>query len=206
MPALQRNGSLISVPKAEREDSRTRLIEAAEQLMRESGYAAVTSRRVASKAGLKPQLVHYYFRTMDELFLAVMLRGIEQNNERLSRALASSEPLLALWEFAADPQIAVLTAEFTALANHRKNIRAQIASYGKQLRDLQIRTAARVLKANRVGRDVCPPAALAIIMDLVARGLVSEITIGMSRGHTETVALVKRYLRKLGGVAPGRLA
>ncbi len=38
------------------------LLDTAEQLMIEEGYAAVTSRRVASEAGLKPQLVHYYFR------------------------------------------------------------------------------------------------------------------------------------------------
>ena len=190
--------------RQQREDSRTRLVEAAEQLMREEGYAAVTSRRVASKAGLKPQLVHYYFSTMDELFLAVMQRGIEQNNEFLFRALAAAEPLQALWEFAFNPQIAVMTAEFAALANHRKTIRAQIASYGKQLRDLQISTTARVLKANSVSRAVCPPAALAIIMDLVARGLVSEAAIGMSRGHAETIALVQRYLRKLGGVGVRR--
>ncbi len=198
---------LIPVPRLEREDSRTRLVEAAEQLMREEGYAAVTSRRVAGKAGLKPQLVHYYFSTMDDLFLAVMHRGIEQNNEFLARALASAQPLQALWDFAFNPHIAVMTAEFAALANHRKSIRAQIASYGKQLRDVQISATTRVLKASGVSRDVCPPAALAIITDLVARGLVSEASMGLSRGHAETIALAKRYLRKLAGVGAqeGRL-
>jgi TetR/AcrR family transcriptional regulator len=188
----------------ERESSRTRLVEAAEQLMREDGYAAVTSRRVAGKAGLKPQLVHYYFTTMDDLFLAVLHRGIEQNGEILARVLASARPLQALWEFASDPQTAVMSAEFAALANHRKSIRAEIARYGRQLRDAQISTIARILKANRVRRDVCPPAALAIIMDLVARGLVSEVALGMSKGHTETIALVQRYLRKLGGIGVRR--
>ena len=195
---------MISVPKLEREDSRTRLVEAAEHLMREEGYAAVTSRRVATKAGLKPQLVHYYFSTMDDLFIAVMERGMGQNNETLSRALASAEPLQALWEFALDPKIAVLTAEFAALANHRKSIRAVIAGYGKQLRDAQISATTRVLKASGVSRTVCPPAALAIIVDLLARGLVSEASIGMSKGHAETIAIVKRYLRKLGGVGVRR--
>jgi AcrR family transcriptional regulator len=187
-----------------REDSRTRLVEAAEQLMRGEGYAAVTSRRVATRAGLKPQLVHYYFSTMDDLFLAVMQRGIEQNNEFLFRALASAQPLQALWDFAFNPQIAVMSAEFAALANHRKSIRAQIARYGRQLRDMQISTAARVLEASGVSRDVCPPAALAIMIDLIARGLVGEAAIGMSRGHAETIALVKRYLRKLGGLGARR--
>ena len=54
------------------------LLDAAEQLMLDDGYAAVTSRRVADKAGLKPQLVHYYFRTMDDLFEAIFRRRAEQ--------------------------------------------------------------------------------------------------------------------------------
>src|SRR5690606_21688674 len=51
--------------------TRTRLLDAAERLLLREGYASVTSRRVAAEAGLKPQLVHYYFRTMDDLFLEV---------------------------------------------------------------------------------------------------------------------------------------
>ena len=62
------------------ETSKTRaaLLDAAEKLMLEEGYAAVTSRHVAAKAGLKPQLVHYYFRTMEDLFLALFRRRAEQ--------------------------------------------------------------------------------------------------------------------------------
>src|SRR3954471_21615584 len=59
------------------EDSRTRaaLVDAAPALIGDGGYPAVPSRRVAAKAGLKPQLVHYYFRTMDDLLLAVFRVG-----------------------------------------------------------------------------------------------------------------------------------
>ena len=65
----------IGAPDAK---NRGLLLDAAEQLMIEEGYAAVTSRRLASKAGLKPQLVHYYFRTMEELFLEVFRRRAEE--------------------------------------------------------------------------------------------------------------------------------
>jgi AcrR family transcriptional regulator len=63
------------------------LLETAEQLMLEEGYVAVTSRRVADKAGLKPQLVHYYFRTMDDLFLAVFRRRAEQGVQVQAQSL-----------------------------------------------------------------------------------------------------------------------
>src|SRR5512139_237451 len=97
---------------AEDSATRARLLDAAQALMVEEGYAAVTSRRVAARAGLKPQLVHYYFRTMDDLFLALVRRGAEQNLERQTRALASAQPLRALWEFSSDPRGTTLTVEF----------------------------------------------------------------------------------------------
>ncbi len=62
--------------------------------MLEEGYAAVTSRRVAAQAGLKPQLVHYYFRTMDDLFLAAYRRRADQGLERLAQALDVSAAAL----------------------------------------------------------------------------------------------------------------
>src|SRR5204862_323990 len=121
------------------EDSKTRaqLLDAAEHLMIEEGYAAVTSRRVAAKAGLKPQLVHYYFRTMDDLFVALVRRGAEQNLKRQARALASPQPLRALWAFSTDPAGTAFIMEISALANHRKEIRAEWAAYAEQFRQLQ---------------------------------------------------------------------
>ena len=75
----------IGAPDAK---NRGLLLDAAEQLMIEEGYAAVTSRRLANKAGLKPQLVHYYFRTMEELFLEVFRRRGEEALEVHAQAAA----------------------------------------------------------------------------------------------------------------------
>ena len=62
------------------ETSKTRatLLDVTERLMRNEGYAAVSSRRVASEAGVTGALVHYYFPTLDDLFLAVFRRGAEK--------------------------------------------------------------------------------------------------------------------------------
>ena len=84
--------------------NRAALIDAAEALMIEDGYAAVTSRRVAEKAGLKPQLVHYYFRTMDDLFLEVFRRYADLGIEAHRQALESAQPLWALWRFGINPR------------------------------------------------------------------------------------------------------
>ena len=110
-------------------DSKTRaqLLNAAEQLLLDEGYAAVTSRRVGARAGLKPQLVHYYFRTMDDLFLEVFRRRAEENLAHFERTVATDTSLRTLWRLNADPRGAAFMTEFVALANHRKSIRTEIA-------------------------------------------------------------------------------
>ena len=66
--------------------------------MLSDGYAAVSSRSVAAKVGINAPLVHYYFPTIDDLFVAVLLRRAEPNVEHMAEALASSEPLRAWWD------------------------------------------------------------------------------------------------------------
>jgi len=181
------------------EDSQTRaaLLDAAQQLMLDEGYAAVTSRRVAAQAGLKPQLVHYYFRTMDDLFLALFRRGAEWNVERQARALASSRPLHALWEFASEPRGTTLMMEFAALANHRKAIRDEIAAYAERFRDSQTAALASALDAAGIGADDLPPVALIVLMTGISQVLVMEGALGVSTGHRETLVLVERYLDRV---------
>src|SRR6202045_5338952 len=111
------------------------LLDVAERLMIEEGYAAVTSRRLASRAGLKPQLVHYYFRTMEELFLEVFRRRGEEALEVHAQMLQSPQPLWALWRFGPDPAFTRISMEFMALANHRKEMRAEIAYYAQCFRE-----------------------------------------------------------------------
>jgi AcrR family transcriptional regulator len=181
------------------ENSKTRglLLTAAEQLMREEGYAAVTSRRVAAKAGLKPQLVHYYFRTMDDLFLALIKDRGAKYLERYRAAAQSSQPLHALWQLHNDREGTALMIEFGALANHRKAIRAEIAQYGELMRSLQAEVLERVLARHRVDPNEWPPAAVAVMMTSLSRIIVLEEALGVSGGHAEAMALVERKLQQL---------
>jgi TetR/AcrR family transcriptional regulator len=186
---------------AEASKSRAALLDAAQALMLEEGYAAVTSRRVAAKAGLKPQLVHYYFRTMDDLFLALFRRGAEHNLERQAKALASDQPLRALWAFSSEPAGVALTVEFTALANHRKAIRTEIAAYAEQFRRQQAEALSGVLREYGIDTDEFPPAAMLVLMSSISRILVMEQALGVTTGHTETLALVERALVRFEGDA-----
>ncbi|WP_116377567.1 TetR/AcrR family transcriptional regulator [Mycobacterium sp. MFM001] len=186
----------IGAPDAK---NRSVLLDAAEQLMLEEGYAAVTSRRVAEKAGLKPQLVHYYFRTMDELFLAAFRRRAEEGLRVHAQALQSPQPLWALWRFSIDPTATAVTMEYVALANHRKALKAEIAYYAERFREEQREAVSNVLERYGIDAAEVPPLVWSVLITSVSRVLVMEQALGMSAGHAETVEFVERYLRRLEG-------
>ena len=163
--------------------------------MRESGYAAVTSRRVAAKAGLKPQLVHYYFRTMDDLFLELYRELATGLIQRQKSILNSNKPLREMWKLTADSRGALMN-EFVALANHRKVIRKEIAEYGDQFRRCQIEVMAHVLAKNGVTGFPWTPAFAAVLLNSVGRGLAAESEVGMSEGHVEAQTIIKRFIEE----------
>ncbi len=181
---------------AENSKTREALLEAAEQVMREEGYAAVTSRRVAEYAGLKPQLVHYYFRNMDELFLALLQRLSDAFLIHFARALASEKPLRALWEINSDPDTAALTIEFLALANHRKAIGTEFVKLNRRMRGMQVEVFKQVLQKAGLDPEEYPPETLAVALESIARGIAIESSVGITLSHADTHALVERYLAK----------
>lgn len=183
------------------EDSttRVRLLDAAEHLMRDQGYAAVTSRRVAARADLKPQLVHYYFRTMDDLFLEVFRRRAEENMDRFERAIAEDGSLGNLWRLNRDPRGVAFTLEFVALANHRKAIRAEIARYAERFRSAQVAAVGRALAESGIDEDQFPPIVALLLMTGLSQVLALEDTLGVTAGHDLTLGFVEREIARLEG-------
>jgi len=180
-------------------DSKTRaqLLDAAELLLLEEGYAAVTSRRVAAKAGLKPQLVHYYFRTMDDLFLEVFRRRAEENVARIQRAIANDGSLRAIWQLNADPRGARFNIEFVALANHRKAIRTEIARYAERFRAAQLEAVTSALNALSVTDDELPPIVALLLMTGVSQVLALEDALGVTAGHDITRSFIEQAIARM---------
>lgn len=177
--------------------SRSQLVDAAEQLLLEEGYAAVTSRKVAAKAGLKPQLVHYYFRSMDDLYVEVFRRRADENLARFESSIAADPSMRNLWELNADRRGAAFMSEFVALANHRKAIRAEIARYAERFRAAQFEAVAAALARCGIGEDELPPDAALLIMTGLAQVMALESALGMTSGHDTTVAFVERAIEEL---------
>ncbi|MCU1483970.1 MAG: regulatory protein TetR [Actinomycetia bacterium] len=182
---------------AEDSSTRAQLVDAAEHLMLEEGYAAVTSRKVAARAGLKPQLVHYYFRTMDDLYVEVFRRGAEANLATFERALAADGSLQNIWKLNNDPRGAALTIEFAALANHRKEIRTEIARYAERFRAAQLQALGDALARAGVPEEQMPAIAALLLMTGLTQVLALEKVLGMSTGHDETRRFVEGAIARL---------
>jgi len=164
------------------------------------GYASVSSRRVAAEAGVKPALVHYYFHTMDDLFLALHRRRSESRLQLQERILTSDQPLWGFWDFCRDPQGTALTMELVALGNHRKVIRAEMTASAARFRAEQLKALTKILKGYGVEADQCPPIVAAILISSISRFLVlEEEGLELFTGHAETVAFIERFIRKLEG-------
>jgi AcrR family transcriptional regulator len=189
MPSPRRVGAATS-------KTRHALLDNVERLMLEEGYAAVTYRALAAKAGVTPALVQYYFPTLDDLFLATIRRRSEQNLQRLTEALRThvGEPLRALWEYSQDESTAALTTELLALGNHRKSIRAEIARVTEQVRRVQLDALRTAWGDHPPGDGDLSPAALLFLTTGIPRLIRLERGVGVSTAHAEVVEAFERYL------------
>ncbi|CAN7575642.1 helix-turn-helix domain containing protein [Phenylobacterium sp. LjRoot219] len=174
---------------------RVLLLDTAEKLIVEEGYAAVSTRRVALEAGLKPPLVHYYFPTTEDLLLAVYQRAAEQSHQRTLDALAAARPLEAFWTLSKDSAHTSLGTEFYALANHRKEIRSEIVRTGDAMRAAEAEALGRALGGD-LDRSVCDPLGLLVLVTGLSRILVMEEAVGVTAGHAEARALVDWLLQR----------
>lgn len=193
-----------AVKKIKEKDAgaRRRLLDATAQIMREEGYAAATSRRVAALAGVKPALVYYYFDTMDELFLALLRAGAEVSLNEMRQALTDDDPLRTLWLINSDARRTALNTEFMALANHRKVIGAELKVYAERVRDIETAAVTVALRAHGVDLDEYPPVVISMLIAQMARSMCNEVAIGVTDGHDAMQAFLERFLVQYGAKAP----
>jgi len=184
---------------AKSSETRSALLDAAEHLMLDEGYAAVTARRVAANAGVNVALVYYYFANMDELFIALFRRGADTRLALQEQVLASEQPLWGLWDLTHHQTSTALTLEFIALANHRKVIRTEIADYLKKFRTMQLETMPTVLEGYGIDPSTRPPVAVILSMWGISQYLLIEQAFDLDIGHAETVALIEREIATLEG-------
>jgi AcrR family transcriptional regulator len=166
--------------------------------MIEEGYAAVSSRRIASKAGL-PNAIHYYFETMDDLFIELFRRGATRSLARQEEVLASPQPLWAFWDLLLDRSNGNLNMEFIALANHRKAIRSKIAESSRAFRRGQLAALADVIETSKSDTPFRSTEAIVLLLSAVSRFLTTENAFDLDIGHADVIAFVEQCIQGIEG-------
>lgn len=71
---------------------REAILDAAEKLFVERGYAAIAISEIATEADVTKSLIHHHFGAKQELWLAVKKRSFEEYVEKQARLIEQSEP------------------------------------------------------------------------------------------------------------------
>lgn len=191
-----------SAPKGVKADTRQRLMEATAEIMRTEGYAAVTTRRIATEVGVRSALLYYYFPTLEDLLVAVMRNGAELSLARMRQAITDDDPLQALWLINTDARYTALNTEFMALANHRKVIAEELKSYAERVRDIETTAVALVMRSHGLDPHRFPPVVMSMLLTGAARIICNEGAVGMRQGHEELRAFMEGMIAQFRLLAP----
>lgn len=165
--------------------------------MRAYGYGALTARKVAEHAGLKHQLVYYYFPTLDDLLTATYERHIARYMGRIEEAFRAERPLHAFWRVHSDPVDAVLNMEFLAMANHNEAIRTRTVAFGEDVRRYGLEKLAFPVVRPDFAKSAINPFAVTMALTSVGSILGLEAAIGIAGGHSETRDLIEWCIDQL---------
>jgi TetR/AcrR family transcriptional regulator, transcriptional repressor for nem operon len=181
---------------AETSKTRDTLLDCVEKMMLEDGYASVSYRALATRAGVTPSLVQYYFPSLDDVFIAAIRRYSERGLAYLAKTMEkrADDPVRALWESSRHEATSALMTEFMALGNHRKTIRAEIATATENARTAQLEALAAKYGADaRLGGDLSLSALLLLISGL-PKFLNLEEGVGVTTAHDEITQAFERYI------------
>ncbi|MBW8785580.1 MAG: TetR/AcrR family transcriptional regulator [Novosphingobium sp.] len=176
--------------------TRDAILKAAAEVLREQGAAGLTANTVAKHAGVKAHLVHYYFRSVDDMVLALVRQHGALGLRNTARAIASDEPLRALWEIETAFKWSVVAMELAAIAVHHEAVRNEMMRYIEDMRRLQAEGIARHFELRGIECPV-PPVALTIMIAGIARQIVREKEFNVSLGHEEMAEVVEQFLASL---------
>lgn len=162
--------------------TRALLVAAAMDIVHREGIAAVTARRLADQVGLKRQIVHYHFGTIDDVLLEVMQAGFRATRATIEAALADCRPVEVIWQHLSRPTPE--GAEFLALALRKPAFGDAMRLFSSDLHQL---LADAITQDCEIRGEPAPasPIAVAIITQAVSQALGWEASLGSSTGHDD---------------------
>ncbi len=173
------------------------LLDAAERLLVEIGYAGITTRRLAEEAGVNNGLVHYYFGSIENLLVRVLERFTERLTARQRALYAADIPFIEKWRAAmgylvgADVEYEKIWLELQALSWNRPELQQRVARVNDEWR--AVLTEAFEEPHRRYGIEM-PLDALVSLVITFNEGVILERAQGITTGHAELLAWIDAWL------------
>jgi AcrR family transcriptional regulator len=191
---------VTEAPATARQNAEEAFLDAAERLLVEIGYAAITTRRLAREAGVNQGLVHYYFGSMDNLLVRVLERFTERLIVRQRAMYAADLPFIEKWreamhyldeDFASGYQ--KVWYELQAMAWNKPELRERIAHVTVEWREV---LEEAFEQARREHGIEMPVGALAVLVAAFNQGLILERLSGIDSGHRELLDWIEAWLEE----------
>ena len=191
---------MTEAPATPRQNAEEAFLDAAERLLVEIGYGAITTRRLAREAGANQGLVHYYFGSMDNLLVRVLERFTERLIVRQRAMYAADLPFIEKWrqamryldeDFASGYQ--KVWYELQAMAWNNPGLRERIAHVALEWRGVLTEAFEDGRRAH--GIDM-PADALATLVATFNQGLILERLSGIDSGHRELLDWIDDWLER----------
>jgi AcrR family transcriptional regulator len=189
----------VAAPSVARAASEEALLDAAERLLLDVGYAAITTRRLAAEAGVNHGLVHYYFGSLENVLVRVLERFTERLIARQRAMYADPEtPFLEKWRRAMrylvgdDVEYEKIWLELQALAWNRPELRERVARVNDEWRTVLSEAFEEPRRAYGIEM---PLDALVSLVMTFNEGIVLERAQGITYGHRELLDWIDGWLQ-----------
>ncbi len=187
-----------------RNETEEMFLDAAERLLVNVGYASVSARRLAEEAGANHGLVHYYFGSMEELFLRVLERFTGRLIERQRAMYSADVAFIEKWRAAMHYLEEDLEAgypkvwlELQAMAWNHPEMRERVARVHAEWRAVLTEAFSAAAKEYGLDRQRFPVGAIVALVFTFNEGIMLERLSGVSQGHSELLSAIDGWLQAL---------
>jgi AcrR family transcriptional regulator len=175
------------------------LLDAAERLLAEAGYAGITTRRLAREAGVNHGLVHYYFGSNENLLVHALERFTTRLIARQHELYAADAPFADKWQTAMrylvseDVSYQKIWLELQALAWNNPDIRARLARVNADWRAVLTEAFDQPRRELGIG---LPLEALVSLVMTFNLGIIIERLGGIDSGHRELLEWIDQWMSR----------
>ena len=173
------------------------LLDAAERLLVEVGYAKITTRRLAEEAGVNHGLVHYYFGSNENLLVRALERFTGRLIARQRELYAADIPFVEKWRIAMQYLVAEdrtyekVWLELQALGWNHPDLRDRLARVNAEWRE--VLTEAFDEPHRQLKIDI-PLEALVSLVITFNIGIIVERLGGIETGHAALLDWIDTWL------------